>query len=74
MTPRLRRTFTIFGVAACLYLGTYLLYRSANTEVWARDGQRYVIFGSRLTYYLYRPATTVDGAITQMRFHIGPHQ
>ena len=26
------------------------------------------------TYYLFRPLTRIDGAITGMRFHIGPHQ
>jgi hypothetical protein len=28
----------------------------------------------RLLYYLWRPLTYVDGAMTGMRFHIGPHR
>jgi hypothetical protein len=74
MTPHTRRIIKIGGLAAVLYLGTYLWYRAANTEVWARDGRSYVIFGSRLTYYFYRPAAYIDGTITEMGFHIGPHQ
>jgi hypothetical protein len=74
MTPRKRQVLTSLGIAAVLYLGTYIWYRNAHTEVWARDGHPYVIFGSRLPYYLYRPLSYVDGAITGMGFHIGPHQ
>ena len=56
------------------YVGTYVMFRATNTETWEVDGRSYVIFGSRLTYYLFRPLTYIDGAVTEMRFHIGPHQ
>ena len=59
-----------------LYVGSYFAYRSAHTEVWARDGQSYVIFPpeSRIVYYGYRPLMYLDIALTGMRFHIGPRQ
>jgi hypothetical protein len=45
--------------------------------VWERDKRAYVIFpegyGSAL-YYLWRPLSYVDGALTTMGFHIGPHR
>ena len=72
-----RRTRPALGLllaAVVLYLGSYFWYRGASVEVWARDGRPYFIFGSRLTYYLYRPLTYLDGAVTKRRFHIGPHQ
>lgn len=57
-----------------LYVCTYLAYRSTHTEVWSRDGKPYVIFGSSLSYYFFRPASYLDGALTGMSFHIGPHR
>jgi hypothetical protein len=59
-----------FVLYVCLYAG----YRSAHTEVWQRDGRRYVIFGSRLSYYAFRPIAYLDGAVTGIGFHIGPHE
>jgi hypothetical protein len=40
------------------------------------DQNTYVIFRSnnKAVYYLYRPMTYIDGAITGIRFHIGPHR
>jgi hypothetical protein len=72
--PRTRQFLGSLLAASVLYLGSHLWYRQANVEVWARDGRPYVIFGSRLTYYLYRPLTYLDGAVTRVGFHIGPHQ
>lgn len=47
-----------------------------NAEVWANDGQTYVIFPEDVPalYYAYRPLSYLDGAFTGMRFHIGPHR
>jgi hypothetical protein len=74
MSFRARRILLGLGIAVVAYLAAYLWYRSTHAEVWARDGQRYVIFGSRATYYFYRPVAYADGALTGMSFHIGPHQ
>ncbi len=59
----------------CLYLVGYAALRLANTGVWEKDGQTYVIFlkSPIAVYYAYRPLTYLDGALTGMRFHIGPH-
>jgi len=58
-----------------VYLFGYLVLRTNNAEVWDKDGQAYVIFpeSSKALYYAFRPLTYVDGALTGMRFHIGPH-
>lgn len=60
-----------------LYVGGYLAFRQTNAQVWERDKQTYVIFpagnGAAL-YYLWRPLSYLDAAITGMRAHIGPHR
>ncbi|REJ79358.1 MAG: hypothetical protein DWQ47_01050 [Acidobacteria bacterium] len=67
---------SVVALLAVVYLGSYLVFRSTNAEVWDKDGQTYVIFpeDSPFLYYAYRPLTYVDGALTGMRFHIGPHR
>lgn len=59
-----------------IYLLGYLALRLLNAEVWDRDGNTYVLFPQQpiALYYLYRPMTYLDAALTGMRFHIGPHQ
>jgi hypothetical protein len=64
-------------IIAAIYAGSYLWFRQTHTQVWQRDRQAYVIFpeaGGRALYYLWRPLSTIDGAATGMRFHIGPHR
>jgi hypothetical protein len=58
------------------YVGAYAIYRQTHIEVWEKDGKPYVIFprDSVVAYYLFRPLTYADGAITGMGFHVGPHQ
>lgn len=69
----MRNTITVLLVA---YLVSYGVFRSLNIKTWKEDGQEYMIFPARpiALYYIYRPLTYLDGAITGMRFHIGPHQ
>ncbi|QQS42871.1 MAG: hypothetical protein IPM63_08040 [Acidobacteriota bacterium] len=64
------------AVLFVVYLGSYAVLRYMNSEVWEKDGMTYVIFPENLRalYYLYRPVSYVDGALTGMRFHIGPHR
>ena len=47
-----------------------------RAEVWEKDGNAYVIFPDDKVYlyYLYRPLSYVDGAVTGMKFHIGQHR
>jgi len=66
----------VFLVAVLIYVGSYALFRTVNSQVWADDGRVYVIFPENMPvlYYAYRPLSYLDGALTGMRFHIGPHR
>ena len=66
----------LFFVIAAIYLVGYAVLRTANAEVWDQDNHVYVLFPKNpiALYYLYRPLTYIDGAMTGMRFHIGPHR
>jgi hypothetical protein len=60
-----------------LHVGSYVGFRQSHAEIWDRDKQTYVIFpqgAASVLYYLWRPLTYIDGAVTGMRFHIGPHR
>jgi hypothetical protein len=63
-------------VLAFLYVGTYIAFRTSNQQRWERDGNVYVIFprDNLAVYYLDRPLTYLDGVMTGMRFHFGPHR
>jgi hypothetical protein len=65
-------------VVLVLYAGSYAGFRQTSQEVWQRDGKTYVIFPSggagRALYYAWRPLSYADGALTGMRFHVGPHR
>jgi hypothetical protein len=68
----MRRVLT--GLLLC-YLGSYVAFRTARTEVSARDNRPYVIFplAWQGVYYLYRPLPYADSLLTGMQFHLGPH-
>ena len=70
-----RLGISVSGIAL-IYVLSYALFRVNHTEIWENDGQTYVIFPEKLValYYCYRPIAYVDGAITGVGFHIGPHQ
>jgi hypothetical protein len=71
------RSATVLLLAFAAYFGTYVGFRQTRQEVWQKDGKTYVIFppGSmgQTLYYAWRPLLRADGALTGMRFHIGPH-
>ena len=60
------------------YLVSYMGFRSTHMEMREEREKNlsYVIFPKEHTwlYYFYRPVMYIDGAITGMRFHIGPHE
>ena len=56
------------------FLYRFLQLVSSHTEIWSRNNQAYVIFGSRFSYYAFRPIAYMDGIVTGIGFHIGPHQ
>lgn len=70
----MKRAVTLCAVAVALYLTVYIVYRARHVQVWAGDGKAYVILGSRLTWYGYRPLSYVDARVTGMRFHLGPRR
>lgn len=71
---RYLRIRALIFLAVVLYGLAYLSYRRTHVEVWVVDGHEWLIFGSATSYYLFRPLCYLDGWITGMRFHIGPHQ
>ncbi len=72
----MRRLIRWFGVFLLIYVVAYAAFRQSNVQVWEKDKQAYVIFpiGQPFLFYLFRPITYLDGALTGMRFHIGPHR
>jgi hypothetical protein len=71
------RTMIVVAAVLIAYVVGYVAFRETHVEVWERDSNACVIFppaaGGAL-YYLWRPLNYVDGAVTHMRFHIGPHR
>jgi len=65
-------------LALVIYAGSYGGFRLTNQETWQKDGKAYVIFPSGATgkalYYVWRPLSYADAALTGMRFHIGQHR
>ncbi len=63
-------------VAVVRYFGAYAVLRQTQQEVWAQDSRTYVIVPADwpVLHYLFRPAMQVDARLTDMQFHIGPHQ
>ena len=70
----LRRLARWAGVLVAIYVVAYIVFRVVYTQVWNKDKQAYVIFPERpiLIFYAFRPLTYLGGAMTGMRFHIGP--
>ncbi len=71
LSPRLIAT----GIVV-LYIVSYAWFRSGHQEPQTGTDTVYVVFPERSlwVYYLYRPLSYIDGAVTGMRFHIGPHR
>jgi hypothetical protein len=71
-----KRAAFIVLCLAVVYLGSYAWFRSVHVERWDHDGRDYVIFPPQMSalYYVYRPLSYVDGRLTGMRFHMGPHR
>lgn len=64
------------AVLLLICVGSCVAFRQTHIEDWQKDKQTYVIFpaSTPAIYYLWRPLTHLDGTVTGMRFHIGPHQ
>lgn len=70
------KKFKIIVLVLALYALSYGIFRFSSIEIWEKDGKEYVIFPKDQVwmYYLYRPFTYLDGWLTGMKFHIGPHR
>jgi hypothetical protein len=69
-----KKALSALLVASLLYATGYTWLRFSYVETWDRDGQVYLLFPHASLYYLYRPVSYLDSALTGMRFHIGPHR
>jgi hypothetical protein len=70
----MKRILALIVLAAVAYVVFYVVYRGGHREVWSGDGKTYVILGSKITWYAFRPLSYVDARATGMRFHLGPHR
>lgn len=68
------RAWGIVSTLVIAYVLTYIFFRGSHTEIWRQDKNEYVIFPNKIVYYIYRPIVYLDDLLTDMRFHIGPHQ
>ncbi len=61
-----------------LYASSYSYFRAANAQEWAKDKQTYVIYpatpAGQALYYLWRPLSYLDKAVTGRGTHIGQHR
>ena len=68
----------IFVLLFCVYVIGYMGFRATHTEMVEGDesSSAYVIFpkDNAWLYDFFRPMAYVDGAVTGMQFHIGPHE
>jgi hypothetical protein len=59
-----------------IYAGSYAAFRQTNQDIWPKD-ELYVIFPSgiigRALYYIWRPLSYLDSALTGIRFHVRAH-
>ena len=60
-------------IVLLIYLGSYVFVRQNYTVILNHYGDQEVIFPTDRVYlyYLYRPLSYIDGALTEMTFHIG---
>ena len=69
---------SILVILFLAYLLSYMGYRSTHMESREEKGRdvTYVIFpdGHEWVYYFFGPMCYVDGVISGIQFHLGPHQ
>lgn len=69
------RIFRIALALVFVYIAGYVAFRATHRKVWERNGRAYVIFpeSAYLLYLAFRPLSYLDGALTGMSTHLGPH-
>jgi hypothetical protein len=72
----MKKRFTLLALILLAYVAGYIVFRKTHLERWERDGRDYVIFpaGYPALYYVFRPLSYLDGALTHTQCHIGPHR
>lgn len=56
-----------------IYVGLYIMFRSAHIETYSKDNLNYVIYPAEdYIYKLFRPLAYVDEMLTSTGSHIGP--
>ena len=70
------KAFIALLILLLIYFGSYIFVRQTYVEVLNHWGDKEVIFPNDKVYfyYLYRPLSYIDGAMTGMKFHIGQHR
>ena len=68
------KKYLIILILVLLYIISYVWFRQTHIEVYAINEREYVIFPNSTVYYFYRPLSFLDDKVTDMRFHIGPHE
>jgi hypothetical protein len=69
------KAFIALLILLLIYFGSYIFVRQSYVEVLNHYEDKEVIFPDDKVYlyYFYRPLSYIDGAITDMKFHIGQH-
>ncbi len=70
------KAFIALLILLLIYFGSYIFVRQSYAKVLNNHGDKEVIFPDDKVhlYYFYRPLSYIDGAITDMKFHIGEHR
>jgi glyoxylase-like metal-dependent hydrolase (beta-lactamase superfamily II) len=71
----MRRIGTL-AIVLLAYFAAYVVLRARWAVRWDFEGRTYVLFpeSAPWTYHAFRPVAYADGALTGMRFHMGPHR
>lgn len=72
-SPNLKKCLAFCLLVLSIYLFSYALFRSQHIEVWEDDHLTYVIFPGKVSYYFFRPIVYFDEQLSNVEFHIGPH-
>ncbi len=70
-----RKFIAAFVVLSSAYVLSYIGLRQTRAEVREKDRKIYVIYPEdRALYYIFRPLSYIDGKLTGIGSHIGPHR
>ncbi len=72
----MKKVLWVFVMVTIVYVMGYIVFRQSHLQYWPADKKIYVIFPASppVLYYLWRPMSYLDGRLTGMQFHKGPHR